>query len=65
MENKNSIWTSVFWIVVVICVLQYAFMSLPMVSENPDPAYVFGSLIPNGIIIFIFWLIKRKAEKRA
>ena len=63
MEKKNSIWTFVFWIVVVICVLQYIFMSLPRVSENPNPGYVIGSLIPNAIIIFIFWLIKRKAEK--
>lgn len=63
MEKKNSIWTSVFWIVVILCILQYIFMSLPLVSENPHPAYIMGSMLPNGIIIFIFWLIKRKAEK--
>lgn len=63
MEKRKLIWSAVFRIVVVVCILQYIFMSMPRVLENPHPAYIIGSILPNGIIIFIFWLIKRKAEK--
>lgn len=63
--NKNSTWIVVFWIVTILCIFQYLFMALPRLSQNPNTtgSYYLGSLIPNAIIIFIFWLIKRKTEK--
>ncbi|TWP23170.1 hypothetical protein ETU10_08730 [Apibacter muscae] len=64
-NNKNSTWTIVFWIVTIICILQYLFIALPRLTETPNVtgAYYFGSLLPNSVIIFIFWLIKTKAKK--
>ncbi len=66
MHNKSNIWTNVFYVVVVLCVLQYIFLALPIISkeENVGLGFYLGSLLPNTIIIFIFWLIKSKAEKR-
>ena len=65
MKKKNSTWTIVFWIVTALALLQFVFFRLPQIQDDPnaDGAYVFGSIIPNAIIILIFWLIKRKAEK--
>lgn len=64
-NNKNSTWTVIFWAVTTLCVLQYLFMTLPRLSQIPNAtgAYYFGSLVPNAIIIFIFWIIKQKTEK--
>ena len=66
MENrKNKTWVIVFWIVTTICILQYLFIALPTISRIPNVsgAFYFGSLLPNLIIVFIFWLIKRRASK--
>lgn len=66
MEKKSSTWTTIFWVVTILCILQYVFMTIPRISSNPNNAngaYILGSLLPNALIIFIFWLIKRKAEK--
>lgn len=66
-NHKNSTWTVVFWIVTILCILQYLFIALPKLTQNPNAngAYYFGSLLPNAIIILIFWLIKRKADKNS
>ena len=65
MNKKNSKWTIVFWLVTGLAILQYIFIMVPRIQDNPDAdgAYILGSIIPNAIIIFIFWMIKRKAEK--
>lgn len=66
-NNKTSTWTIVFWIVTTLCILQYMFLALPRLTQNPNATgvYYLGSLLPNAIIIFIFWLIKRKADKNS
>jgi len=65
MKKKSSTWTTIFWIVVIICALQYVFMTVPriMQTSNVTGTYILGSLIPNALIILVFWLIKRKSEK--
>ena len=65
MEQKTTIWTTVFWIMTALAVLHYLFFVLSKIQDNPnaDGAYILGSLIPNALIVLIFWLIKRKSEK--
>lgn len=67
MENKRtSIWTVIFWIVTVLCVLQYLLLGLPKLSQNPNAtgAYYLGGMLPNTFIILIFWFIKRAFTKK-
>ncbi|MDR6406107.1 preprotein translocase subunit YajC [Chryseobacterium ginsenosidimutans] len=65
MKKKSSTWKTVFWIVTILCILQFLFIRLPQIRETPNVTgtYILGSLIPNGLIILIFWFIKRKSEK--
>lgn len=66
MENKTTVWTNVFYVVLAICILQYVFLTIPVISktENVGIGFYLGSLVPNAFIVFIFWIIKSRAEKR-
>ena len=63
-SKKSNTWTIIFWIVTVLCILQYLFIALPRLSqtENVGLAYYIGSLIPNALIILLFWYIKNKKK---
>lgn len=60
MKKKNSTWTIIFWIVTILCILQFLFIRLPQIMETPNitGSYILGSLISNALIILVFWLIK-------
>ncbi len=65
MNKKSTVWTTVFWIVLVLCILQYLFMTLPNITkvEGGGLGLFIGSLLPNSIIVLIFWFIKNRSEK--
>lgn len=35
-HNKSSVWINVFYVVVVLCILQYIFLTLPIISKEED-----------------------------
>jgi len=65
MKKKTTIWSSVFYVVTIICILQYAFIALPIISKtkNVGIGFFLGSLVPNLILVLIFWNIKIRSEK--
>ena len=66
MKKEHKGWTVTFWIVTIICIMHYLLMVFPRVSnmENVGAGVIIGSLIPNLIIILIFGLIKKSADKK-
>lgn len=65
MKNKTTTWTIVFWIVLVLCSMQYLFLTLPNITkvEGGGLGLFIGSITPNSIIVLIFWFIKKRSEK--
>ncbi len=66
MKKEHKGWTVTFWIVTIICIMQYLLLVFPRLSkiDNIGAGVIIGSLIPNLIIILIFGLIKRSADKK-
>jgi len=66
MNKQDNGWTLTFWIVTVLCIIQYLFITLPRISQtaNVGVGFYLGSLLPNAIIILIFWRLKKKRIKK-
>jgi hypothetical protein len=64
-QEKSTVWTTIFYVVLIICILQYLFFALPRIANSPNAGFamLLGSLLPNSIIVLIFWFIKSKSEK--
>lgn len=58
--KTNKFLTGLFYVVLVICLLQYFFLTLPSILQsNLGLGGLIGSTIPNTIIVLVFYYIQK------